>query len=108
MKKKEFDKIEKDIKELIKYCETKLWNLHKEEQHWRKDNQKELKRLQRKSFGWTQQIGKMIFISAILREFFDRPKVPNKVWKERRWKLDKKGNHIIEDYGKRKKTKKST
>lgn len=92
-------------KELIKHLETKLLGLHNEEMDWRKAYQRKYNRLQREKMGWTQQIGKIIFISDILREFFNKPEVPDQVWKERKWKFSKDGNKIVRDYGKKKKTK---
>ncbi len=93
---------DKKEKEFIEFCKTKLWGLHTEEVQWQKKYKKELDEFRAKQAEiiktkedkwaleqihiWTQQLGKIIFISAILKEFFDSPEIPDKVWKERKVK----------------------
>lgn len=95
---KEFSK---DWNGLKLFLEEKLWNLHIEETQWKDRNKKELKRkninkdLTQQANSWTQQLGKIIFISGILETFWGKNKIKNKVWKERKWKLSKNGNKII-------------
>jgi len=87
----------KDWNGLKKWLEAKLWNLHIEEKRFQ-DSKKKSKDDVDDVYKWTQQLGKIIFISGTLNMFFEtfgrENKISKKVWKERGWKL-KNGKIII-------------
>ncbi len=95
---------EEEFNELVEFLEEKLWNLHNEEKEFREKNyplaikeyldycnryvpseeaKKELEDVQKQVKKWTQQRGKITFISYLLAERLKRPEIPNKVREER-------------------------
>ena len=99
------------------YLEEKLDRLDFEESLFKTKNKKQILKVNKKIlslteqdqktyqelWGWNQQVGKMIFISGILKEFYGGSKVKDRVWKKRGWVFskDEKGT----DYVKTKKSK---
>ncbi len=96
-----------DYEGLKSWAEEKLWNLHKEETEWQKENKKEIEKIKKPKrtkreqelidgiHKWNQQVGKIIFISGVLKEFYGDNTLVDAVWDERGWELSEDGNKII-------------